>query len=313
MKKFDDLYFEKIYSELISKPKGDLIYAWKDVLKYKKSETITEILTVIAIHIAFGWLCTKFGIKLSSILWTTFMAVICDYYMILILRGIFQYANEDYNSIYKQKIIKILLEKIFNQVNYIPEQGIPLEIYKEGQYKDRGNRYTSDDYIETKIDNKYNIKMAEVHITVKSDDDPSEETTFQGIFAKIELDENIKNDLIIISSKKISKKEKLEMDSAEFEKYFDVSSKNEITGMQILTHDVMELLVDYRKQMNCPFDIRIIGNVVYVRLHTGSVFEAKVNLKTVIDKKQTKKYYDILEFMKKLTREVIKISSENYE
>ena len=111
MKKFDDLYFEKIYSELISKPKGDLIYAWKDVLKYKKSEIITEILTVIAIHIAFGWLCTKFGIKLSSILWTTFMAVICDYYMILILRGIFQYANEDYNSIYKQKIIKVLLEK----------------------------------------------------------------------------------------------------------------------------------------------------------------------------------------------------------
>ena len=39
----------------------------------------------------------------------------------------------------------------------------------------------------------------------------------------------------------------------------------------------------------------------------------KQKLKTVIDKKQTKKYYDILEFMKKLTREVIKISSENYE
>lgn len=102
------------------------------------------------------------------------------------------------------------------------------------------------------------------------------------------------------------------MDSSEFEKYFDVSSNNDIIGMQILTHDVMELLLEYRKYLKCPFDICIYEDIVYIRIHCGTMFEATISSKVLIDREKTEEYYNMLEFIYKLSKEVIKMSDGDY-
>ncbi len=56
-------------------------------------------------------------------------------------------------------------------------------------------------------------------------------------------------------------KNKLNMDSSEFEKYFDVKASNSIIGMQILTSDVMEELVDFK---NDVLDKSIIRKYFYM-------------------------------------------------
>ena len=126
------------------------------------------------------------------------------------------------------------------------------------------------------------------------------------------MDKSIKNNLIIKQDKSIRKKEKLEMDSTEFEKLFDVSSEDNIIGMQILTHDVMELLIDYRKYLKRPFDICIYEDTIYIRIHCGTMFEAKINSKTFVDKEQTEQYYNMLRFVYKLAKEVIKMSDGDF-
>ena len=95
------------------------------------------------------------------------------------------------------------------------------------------------------------------------------------------------------------------MDSQEFEKYFDVSSSNPIIGMQLLTHDIMELLLSFRKLTDIKYDILINNNVMYLRFHTGNMFELKSIKKGAFDKDMLKKYYDILDFTYTLSKTII--------
>ena len=100
------------------------------------------------------------------------------------------------------------------------------------------------------------------------------------------------------------------MDSDEFEKYFDVSSTNDIVGMQILTHDIMDMLVDFRNKLKMPLDILIREDIMYIRLHVGKMFEAKFNKNAVIDKQILQRYFDIVNFIYSLSKKMIKTIEE---
>ncbi len=64
-------------------------------------------------------------------------------------------------------------------------------------------------------------------------------------------------------------KNKLEMDSSEFEKKFDVFASDKIIGMQILTADIMEEILQFKNKIKEDFDIFINNNVIYLRFHCG--------------------------------------------
>lgn len=107
-----------------------------------------------------------------------------------------------------------------------------------------------------------------------------------------------------------AKENKLEMDSAEFEKYFDVHSTNNIIGMQILTSDVMETLLDFRNKSKIEYDIGIYNNCIYLRFHTGEMFELKNIKNGLLPEELLKKYYNILNFTYKLSNMLINTINE---
>ena len=226
-------------------------------------------------------------------------------------------VTNQYNNSYKEKVVDSLLKHFFDEVDYIPKKEMPEIIYDEGHYNYNYNRYYSDDYVEAVIDNKYPIKMAEVTtqlVETKRDSEGNTETQtttlFSGLFAVIDIGKSIKNEINIQPNYSIFKKDKLEMDSQEFEKYFDVSAKDKIIGMQILTHDVMDMLIGYRTLSKESFDILINNNKLYIRFHVGNMFENNFNKKDVIDKQKLEKYYNIIDFIYSLSKEMIKTVEE---
>ena len=72
------------------------------------------------------------------------------------------------------------------------------------------------------------------------------------------MHKSIMGDLRITQNGSLMFDKKLEMDSSEFEKYFDVQASNQIIGMQLLTTDVMEELVDFENKTKMKFDIIIV-------------------------------------------------------
>ena len=235
-----------------------------------------------------------------------------DIILSLIINACFSKHKKAYSKLFKSNIIKKLLENYYNNVNYLPNQIMPQAIYNEAKYNEYYNSYSSDDYMEALLNEKYLIKMAEVHtIDVETHTDSeghtttTETTKFHGLFTKIQMEKSINSDLLIRKNHSIANKKRMDMDSQEFEKLFDVSATNQIIGMQLLTHDVMELLVSFKKMTDINYDITIYNNVMYLRFHTGSMFEFKSFKKGAFDEKMLKKYYDVLDFTYTLSNMLI--------
>ena len=80
--------------------------------------------------------------------------------------------------------------------------------------------------------------------------------------------------------------------------------------MQLLTADIMEKILEFKKKTGENFDIFISENNIYLRFHCGSMFEPTLVKKEILDEKSLRTYYDILNFVNDLSRKIIKIIDE---
>jgi len=302
--------FENFYQNL---DKTEIQEQWKTAKNKKRKRTIIALILITIIDatilILFKNIISNFGVIGTIFPITSCLIVDIIIYAICIIG-----ALKGYNNTFKEKIIDQLLKNFFDEVDYIPNKEMPREVYEEGDYPGYYNRYYSDDYMEGSIDNKYRIKMADIltqheETTRDSDGHTRKETTtiFSGLFAKIDIGKSINNELKIYQDKSFRKKDRLDMDSQEFEKYFDVTSTDDIIGMRLLTHDIMDLLIDFRAKLKEPFDILIRNDTLYIRLHVGPMFEGKINRKVAIDEKTVEKYFNIVDFIYSLSKMMIKV------
>ena len=313
--------FESFYSKNINE--YELNDIWENTKQEKRKRKIISIPTLLIVDLLliFGFtnIFSNFGTRygLFPYIFIILPILIIDVFILAIISLAFSKKTRLYNDVFKEKVMDKIFNNFLNDSDYIPKKEMPQSIYREGKYDGYYNRYYSDDYVEGNIDDKYLIKMAEVtteheKTTTDSDGNTHTETTtiFSGLFAKINIGKSIKTELRIGTNRTISKKKRLEMDSDEFEKYFDVSSTNDIVGMQILTHDIMDMLVDFRKKLKMPLDILIRDDIMYIRLHVGKMFEAKFNKNAVIDKQILQRYFDIVNFIYSLSKKMIQIVEE---
>lgn len=331
--------FETFYNDINNQELND---TWEKAKKNNKRNKILSIVSIIITDIMIIYFlinntssnflkvfneAKNAMINIGAIFPYLFIGIfflIIDIIIYIIIHVIFSKSNSMYNKQFKDIVVNALLKNFFSEVNYIPKKSMPENIYNEGKYE-MYDRYYSDDYMDATIDNKYRIKMAEIttkeerqvedkekRLVEDSDGNTITETVtlFKGLFAKIDIEKSINNELRISNNIIFSKKNKLNMDSQEFEKYFDVTSTDKIIGMQLLTHDIMDILINYRKELGKEFDIYIKDDVMYIRLHVGEMFEAKFNKKTSIDKDKLQTYYTGVEFIDKLSRNMIEVVEE---
>jgi len=294
--------FDEIYEEIYKQNHEDLEKLRKD--RAKKTAILTAV-ALIGIIIIMKVATETMGsmILLPWVLIITLMIVI-------IISAI---NKGKYTKIFKQKVIEPLVKNIDEQLNYNQSEGISSTLYRQGEFESF-DRYSSEDGIEGVLDNKYQVRMGEVHtqeVTRDSEGRTHTYTLFHGVFGNIECAKNIKTKLKIRSDGGIlgnifKGKTKIEMDSTEFEKYFDINAENKITAMQILTSDVMQMMIEFREQSKIKYELTIKENQIYIRFHTGEVFEPKMFTHS-LDYDMLKKYYDIIDFIFKVSREINKV------
>ena len=312
--------FDEIYEELQNADNEELKNAWEEARKESKrtrniSLIICTIIDIIAIMMFNGNKITSaLPFAILPMIITVF---VINMFVVLIVNLLFGKNKNKYNLKYKQIVINKIMSNFYDNLEYFPLKPMPEYIYKQGNYNEYYNIYLSEDYFEAQIDQKHSIQMAEVR-TVKEetyrDSDGNTKTRritkFHGLFGKIEMNKSINNQLKITQNGKVTRKNKLNMDSSEFEKYFDVQASNKIVGMQLLTSDVMEELIEFQNKTNMRYDIFINNNELYLRFHSGGMFEAGKLKKGTIDKEILRKYYYMLNFAYNLSNRIIKLIHE---
>ena len=224
------------------------------------------------------------------------------------------YKYKKYNDIYvknfKDKIIKNFVKCINYNLEYHQNGGKNLYYdYLDAKFEDKQfNRFSTDDYIEGFYENGTNIRMSNIALENYNKNGEFLNMVYEGIFSVTKLKNYVTDEIRIKKNKYILKNNynRVEMDSSEFEKYFDVYSNSNILAMEILTHDVMEELVQFYNTYKINCEIVIKNNNIYIRFDTGVIFEPNI-LKKSEDLNTLWVYYSVLKFAINLTIKVNKL------
>lgn len=309
--------FDEIYNELQNANNNELTELWKQAKRENEKSKKISLIICLIIDILVAMLFLKNGIKgiflppMIMIFWVT------NIFVFIIVSVIFSKSKSEYNFKYKQIVINKIINNFYNNLEYFPQKPMPEYIYKEQIYENY-DKYFSEDYFEAQINNKHSIQMAEILTQEEEkykDSDGNTQTRtitkFQGLFAKILMDKSIESELRIMQNGSMFlEKNRLKMDSSEFEKYFDVKASNKIIGMQLLTSDVMEELVEFENKTNMKYDISIDKNNLYLRFHCGDMFEPVNIKKGILEKTVLQKYFYMLNFTYNLSNKLINVVND---
>ena len=287
MKSFNEIY-EKVYKES------------NTTLEQARNKATNGMLLIIFIILMVG--------TISSVITKSFLLIFMAL-LIIALYIAFSRNRRNYTKLFKEKVIRTFVKEYSSTLEYLPSKGIGKLSYIKGEFE-RPDRFFSEDLITGTLEDGNRISMSEVISEIESrDSDGNVEylTMFYGLFAEIKLNKTVlanikirKNTLTLIKPK-----DKIEMDSSEFEKVFNVYGTNPIITMQLLTADVMQMLIDFKEQNRFTPEITIKENNMYIRFNTGEVFEANM-LKKALDYDTLLKYYNIINFTLELTEKILK-------
>ena len=184
-----------------------------------------------------------------------------------------------------------------------------MAIYNEAKCNTRPAYTVSiDDIILKNIENKeISFCDAKISADFKSNDG----SLFAGLFSYIRLENNI-NSRVKIATNEVYEYDtikRVNLDSTEFEKIFDVYSEDSILAVRILTADIMELMVEFYDKHCIAFELNITNDLLAIKFYTGKLFEPKL-VGNALDINVFYAYYVILEFAEEVVKRFNKVLNE---
>lgn len=294
-KNFNDIY-EKIHKE----SKEEL-----DKLKSKNTKDTIMLLLIISILV----FTLNFIDKLIMLI-TLFFG------MIVFITFVAKHSH-NFRALYKSKVIQILVNGYSEKLHYYPLSTMTKAEYAASGFDYDFYKMTAEDQINGFLEDGSSIKMSEV-TTIKREEyrneDGTVETreyeTFRGLYGYIRLKNPIFN-LIRLKSNSILERyteSRIELESAEFEKKYDLHATNKLEAMQIFTSDLIEKIIKLNYNERCGFELKIEGEMIYFRYRCGEIFEPPT-LSSGVDFNLLLKYFSIINF----PVEVIETVIENAE
>lgn len=313
--------FEEIYDNLVNENIFQLEELRNKILHENKQIDLLVIFVLVLptiITILIILLIANFLDTINLFLYIPEMMII-----FLVLEGIsfaiFRFllpkkgSIDNYEKTYKEKIVKPLIQSFNKNLQYEPNSGLDKELFINGEFITwySSNLYHSNDLVYGLLSNNCKFNMAEVFIKrlyTNTNGYQSEIPIFNGLFAVIETNSSFKDRLYITKDSGSDNKESLyeqrkdyyniksKIDSTEFEKIFDVYSNSQIISLQILTHEVIQMLLDFYNEFKINFEITIKEKFIYIRFSTYDMFEVPFSNKYSLDKDTLYKYYRTLDF-----------------
>lgn len=308
MNKFNDIYVK------VLKESGEEL---EQLRKIQINRTIKTSIVVSIIIIMLLAVAIRFAELVPEMLMITVLGIIAITLRIFVFKSKISFYKKgsqgDFNSEYKQKIIKTFIKAYDENLDYDPNLGISPSEYIKGQFDDGFDRFCSEDLIKGNI-GETKIKISEVQTEIIREDEDGNKSysvLFHGMFGIIELEQFVPSKIFIRENRSKAHGitidcEKVELDSLEFEKRFDVYTNDKIQAMRILTADVMTEMLEYYNENKNVYEITIIGNMLYIRFKSGSMFEGNI-FKSAVDFDALKKNYDIINSMFNISKKITDI------
>ena len=293
-----DYYYEFMYPELKTLEEKRLAI----VAKLKKT---IIVLIILGFGLCYFLIQGRFFIPLHAALLSA---------MLSFLIYSFIYRNEiaGYKSLFKDQIIEKIIYFInpslaYDKTNYIEEEAFT----HSGIFPQDYDRYSGNDLVHGMIDG-VNIRFSSLHVEKKQSDKNGKEewhTLFQGLFFEVDFNKNFKGKTFIfpdfaertlgifgawIQKLNVSKGELIRLDHSEFEKLFVVYGDDQIESRYILSHALMERIVDFQHKTGKQLSLSFIHSKMYLCIdYTKELFEPILS-KSLLEFAHIKDYFELL-------------------
>ncbi len=326
--------FEEVYSK-IAESNDKLLESLRYKAKRATIKSIKVMLLIILLGILFVLLHKTMhyyypdAVYISSdnideILDMAFMYLSFAFFSLLIISAKSRKRHIQYRKDFKSNVVNTLLNSFGENIKYYPSSGISSIAYENAEFED-SNRFWSEDLMQGTLKNGCNFEMAEVITELANSGSARGDLQFHGMFAKIEIPKSFDFCLYIrrdikdknIVARKLESKLSLddlrvELDLHEFEKIFDVYCSDKIIALQVLTADIMQLLIDFYKENNMDYELTIKGNHIYIRFMSDLMFEPANVFKSSLDKSTLYEHYNMLNFAFSLSDKLAKAMDKIY-
>ena len=290
--------FEKLYKELYKDSNQILEKAKKE----KNKKILITLLVCILVIVLIKIISNDDIIFLFSIIVS-----------IIIMSIVITIEKKKYTQKFKNNIIKELVKKYNSKLNFIANGKISTQEYSISKFDNSFDEMYTEDKISGIIGENTDFQM--VQLVTKEEriveDDAGNESkqiveTFKGIYGIVSLEKNTKSDIYIASNSITRKysKDRVEMDSQEFEQNYDCITKDKINAMKILTSDLLEKFVNLRSGNLKNFQLKIKDDFLFFRCACGEMFEPP-KFKEALNKEIIKKYYNVISLPVEIVEKIL--------
>ena len=227
----------------------------------------------------------------------------------------------NYKRLYKKYVIEELVKGYNNRFYYDAETGITRVEYNMAHFEEKYDEYMAEDRIFGTLETGDNFQLSEITtmnvIETKDSSGRIQKTrkqAFRGLYGIIRLKKNPLINVHIASDNfwKRYVKNRIEMDSSEFEKYYDCLTRDKIDTMRIFTSDLIEKYIEIVRDNKYGFELKIVDDMVFLRYKTNQVFEPPM-FKTGLEREFLKKNYKVIYYPLEIINATIKNMNEIME
>lgn len=298
-----DQEFESIYQKIY-----DASYARLADVKDKNRKFLAIFGLALAIVNLIVYLIP--GTRAISVLFICMSVCLLIFFLII--------GNQSYTNAYKKCVIEGLIKAYDDALNFDPAIGISEMEYRASDFDNDFNEYNSEDRIYGRLSNGDSFQLAEVTTTrvtrrVNEEGQEIEDRveTYRGMYGVVYLNKNSMFNVGIYgdSIMRRYRQDRIEMDSSEFEKYYDLVTDDKIRAMRIFTADLMEKYLDIRRNHKHGIELKIMWDRVYFRFRCGEIFEPPMFAKG-LSREVLKGYYSQIYYPLELLDKTIESINE---
>jgi len=214
-----------------------------------------------------------------------------------ILFGLSKYfLTKGYISEFKDKVIEPLIKHIDKNLHYNKDSCIYESAFKKSKlFKHSISKYSGNDLVKGEM-NGVKLRFSDIHAQYETRDSKgnrSYHTIFEGLFIIADFNKEFKGQTTVLpdtaektfgklvgswlQSKNMSRNDLVKMDNPEFEKNFVVYGSDQIEARYILTHSMMQRILDFKKLSSVPLSISFNSDQIYLALaYNKDLFEPTV-------------------------------------
>lgn len=275
--------FTEIFGEIVSK--------YGKELEGLRKSALTKSIIILLVAVALIVLIFNLGIGDVAMFFMFFIIVVAILLCALV--------SKKYVETFKDVAIRRMIEVQNPNYVYEPNVGVTSYDYNKSKFDLNWDKFESEDGIEGELNSKVRFRMSQVRTakeTRDSDGDRKETTTFLGLYGMIELPIFVNGNINISGDNIFMKysKSRINLESAEFEKYYNVYADNKVWAFQILNSEAIESFIEMRKHFKKPLTVKICGRNIYFRLSCGDIFEPST-LKSAVGFDFLYKYYRMID------------------